>query len=152
MTDANGFDKTMVRLGLHDILLCIQRDAVRHASTNDHEWGSVAEATAAAATEGKAVLVPLPPAKEPAEDRTSGGAFAQGRNQSQNVKAVIADVLGHGNEKSMLPGQLEATWAAHTAKAGGLLFSAAEIAAFNELATEARQPLWKAESFKTVTI
>lgn len=85
-------------------------------------------------------------------DAISGGAFAQGRNQSQNVKAVIADVLGHGNEKSMLPGQLEATWAAHTAKAGGLLFSAAEIAAFNELATEARQPLWKAESFKTVTI
>lgn len=85
-------------------------------------------------------------------DAISGGAFAQGRNQSQNVKAVIADVLGHGNEKSMLPGQLEATWAAHTAKAGGLLFSAAEVAAFNELATEARQPLWKAESFKTVTI
>ena len=31
-------------------------------------------------------------------------------------------------------------------------FAGAEIAAFNELATEAKQPLWKAESFKTVTI
>jgi LDH2 family malate/lactate/ureidoglycolate dehydrogenase len=85
-------------------------------------------------------------------DAINAGAFAKGRNQSQNVKAVIDDVLGHGNEKSMLPGQLEATWAKHTAAAGGLLFSAAEIAAFNELATEAKQPLWKAESFRSVTI
>jgi len=85
-------------------------------------------------------------------DAISGGAFAKGRNQSQNVKAVIADVLGHGNEKCMLPGQLEATWAAHTAKAGGLLFSAAEIAAFNELAAEAKQALWDPAAFKTVTI
>jgi hypothetical protein len=30
--------------------------------------------------------------------------------------------------------------------------STTEIAAFNELATEAKQPLWKPESFKTVTI
>lgn len=82
----------------------------------------------------------------------SSGAFAKGRNQQQNVKAVIADILGHGNEKCMLPGQLEAGWAAHTAKAGGLLFSTAEVAAFNELAAEAGQPLWKPESFKTVVI
>ena len=38
-------------------------------------------------------------------DAINGGAFAKGRNQAQNVKAVIEDVLGHGNEKSMLPGQ-----------------------------------------------
>ena len=85
-------------------------------------------------------------------DALNGGAFARGRNQQQNVKAVIADVLGHGNEKSMLPGQLEAQWAAHTAKAGGLLFSAAEVAAFNELATEAGQPLWNPAALKTVVI
>ncbi len=30
--------------------------------------------------------------------------------------------------------------------------TAAEVAAFNELATEARQPLWQLESFKTVTV
>ena len=85
-------------------------------------------------------------------DAISGGAFAKGRNQSDNVKAVIADVLGHGNEKCMLPGQLEAGWAKHVAAAGGLLFSTAEVAAFNEIATEAGLPLWDAASFKTVTI
>ena len=38
------------------------------------------------------------------------------------MKAVIEDILGHGNEKCMLPGQLEAEWAKQTAAAGGLLF------------------------------
>jgi L-2-hydroxycarboxylate dehydrogenase (NAD+) len=65
----------------------------------------------------------------------SSGAFAQGRTQGQNVKAVIDDVLGHGNEKCMLPGQLEATFAVRSQKAGGLLFSKAEVEAFNEIAS-----------------
>ncbi|HVW22026.1 MAG TPA: Ldh family oxidoreductase [Opitutaceae bacterium] len=82
----------------------------------------------------------------------NGNAFAKGRSQFQNVKEVIADILGHGNEKSMLPGQLEAEWARKSAAAGGLLFSKAEVEAFNELAAEAKQPLWKLESFKTVTV
>ncbi len=85
-------------------------------------------------------------------DALNAGAFAKGRNQKENVKAVIADILGHGNERCILPGQLEATWARHSAAAGGLLFSAAEVAAFNEIAAEAKQPAWKPESFKTVTI
>ena len=85
-------------------------------------------------------------------DAMNAGAFAKGRDQKANVKAVIDDVLGHGNEKSMLPGQLEASFAKHTANAGGLLFTAAEIAAFNELATEAGQPLWNPASFKTYTV
>ncbi|HKB57749.1 MAG TPA: Ldh family oxidoreductase [Lacunisphaera sp.] len=85
-------------------------------------------------------------------DAMNAGAFAKGRNQQQNVKAVIADILGHGNENCMLPGQLEAGWAKQTAAAGGLLFSAAEIAAFNEVAAEARQKRWQLDSFKTVTI
>jgi LDH2 family malate/lactate/ureidoglycolate dehydrogenase len=85
-------------------------------------------------------------------DALNAGAFAKGRDQKANVKAVIDDVLGHGNDKSMLPGQIEAAFAKHTAAAGGLLFTAAEIAAFNELATEAGQPLWDLASFKTVTI
>ena len=85
-------------------------------------------------------------------DAISSGAFAKGRNQQQNIKAVIDDVLGHGNEKSMLPGQLEAEWGKKTAAAGGLLFSKAEIDAFNELAAEAGQPLWQHESFKTVVL
>ncbi len=85
-------------------------------------------------------------------DAISAGAFARGRNQAQNVKAVIADVLGHGNEKAMLPGQLEAEWAKKTTAAGGLLFSQAEVDAFNELAAETRQPLWQSNSFKTVVL
>jgi len=78
----------------------------------------------------------------------SAGAFAKGRNQQQNVKAVIADVLGHGNEKAMLPGQLEADWARRTDAASGLLFTRAEIEAFDELAVEAGQPRWKSADFK----
>ena len=67
----------------------------------------------------------------------SGGAFAKGRSQSDNVKAVLADILGHGNEKCMLPGQIEADAAKKSAKAGGLLFSKAEVEALNEIAHEA---------------
>ncbi|HKB92248.1 MAG TPA: Ldh family oxidoreductase [Opitutaceae bacterium] len=85
-------------------------------------------------------------------DAMSGGAFAKGRTQSQNVKAVIEDILGHGNERAMLPGQLEAEWAKKTAAAGGLLFSQAEIEAFNEIATETKQSVWKLESFKKVSV
>lgn len=75
-------------------------------------------------------------------DAVSSGAFAAGRDQAGNVKAVIDDVLGHGNENCMLPGQLEATAAEKTAKAGGLLFSRAEVEGFNELANECALPEW----------
>jgi L-2-hydroxycarboxylate dehydrogenase (NAD+) len=78
----------------------------------------------------------------------NAGDFAKGRSQSENVKAVIDDVLGHGNENCMLPGQMEAQAAARCAKNGGLLFSEAEILAFNELAAEARKPKWKVSDFK----
>jgi len=70
-------------------------------------------------------------------DAISGGAFAFGRSQGDNVKAVLADILGHGNSGCMLPGQLEAEAAERTCRAGGLLFSTAEVAALNELAREA---------------
>jgi LDH2 family malate/lactate/ureidoglycolate dehydrogenase len=78
----------------------------------------------------------------------SAGAFAKGRSQAENVKAVIADILGHGNEACMLPGQPEAQFCARSAKNGGLLFTEAEINAFNELAAEARQPKWNTADFK----
>jgi len=81
-------------------------------------------------------------------DAMNAGAFAFGRNQAENVKAVIKDVLGHGNEKCMLPGQLEAEAAARCAKNGGLLFSEAEIKAFNELAVECGLPQWQLSDFK----
>jgi LDH2 family malate/lactate/ureidoglycolate dehydrogenase len=82
-------------------------------------------------------------------DAINSGAFAHGRTQSDNVKAVIADVLGHGNEKSMLPGQLEAMWAKHTASAGGLLFTRAELDAFDEIARESGVAPWNRAEFKT---
>jgi ureidoglycolate dehydrogenase (NAD+) len=73
-------------------------------------------------------------------DAISGGAFAKGRSQADNVKAVLTDILGHGNEQCMLPGQLEAEAAARSEKAGGLLFSKAEVEALNEIAHEAGLP------------
>ncbi|MGD1031186.1 MAG: Ldh family oxidoreductase [Opitutaceae bacterium] len=82
----------------------------------------------------------------------SGGAFAKGRNQAQNVKAVLADILGHGNDRAMLPGQPEAEFARKTAAAGGLLFSEAEIEAFNEIAAEAGQRKWPAAELKRVSV
>jgi LDH2 family malate/lactate/ureidoglycolate dehydrogenase len=72
----------------------------------------------------------------------SGGAFACGRSQAENVRAVLADILGHGNDACLLPGQLEARWAARSEAAGGLLFSTAEVEALNEIAREAgHEPL-----------
>ncbi len=69
-------------------------------------------------------------------DAISSGSFAAGRDRDANVKAVIDDVLGHGNDACLLPGQIEAQEAARTEKAGGLLFSEAEIREFNEIAQE----------------
>jgi L-2-hydroxycarboxylate dehydrogenase (NAD+) len=85
-------------------------------------------------------------------DAISGGSFAKGRDQASNVKAVIDDILGHGNEKCMLPGQLEADWAKKSAAAGGLLFTQAEIAAFGEMAQEAGKPVWDSSAFKSVVV
>jgi LDH2 family malate/lactate/ureidoglycolate dehydrogenase len=82
----------------------------------------------------------------------NAGAFAQKRNQQANVKAVIRDILGPGNEKCLLPGQIEAEAAAATERNGGLLFTKAEIEAFNEIATECGESHWKLEDLKSVTI
>jgi hypothetical protein len=65
---------------------------------------------------------------------------------------VIADILGHGNEKCLLPGQPEAQAAALTKKHGGLLFTKAEVEAFNEIAVECGKKPWDFTTFKTVTI
>ncbi|HEY1793831.1 MAG TPA: Ldh family oxidoreductase [Opitutaceae bacterium] len=79
----------------------------------------------------------------------SGGAFAGGRSQEANVKSVIEDILGHGNERCMLPGQLEADWAKRSAAAGGLLFTEAEIEAFNEIAAEVGARRWNKSALQT---
>jgi len=85
-------------------------------------------------------------------DAMNGGAFAKGRNQAENIRAVIQVVLGHGNEKCLLPGQPEARAAELTRKHGGLLFTKAEIEAFNEIAGECGEKPWDIAALKTATL
>ena len=70
-------------------------------------------------------------------DALDCGDFAQGRSQGENVKKVIEDIRGHGNEASLLPGEPEARFARLSEKHGGLIFTQAEIDAFAEIAKEA---------------
>jgi L-2-hydroxycarboxylate dehydrogenase (NAD+) len=72
--------------------------------------------------------------------------FAGGRSQKENVKAVMDDIMGHGNEKALWPGQIEAEAADLSRQAGGLLFTAAEIASFAEIAGECGHPAWDTDS------
>ena len=72
-------------------------------------------------------------------DAIDCGNFAQGRTQAANVKAVLDDILGHGNRPGvMLPGELEHKAAQRSAAAGGLLFTDVEIGELAKLAKEAR--------------
>ena len=75
-------------------------------------------------------------------DALAGGNFAKGRSQMENLKAVIDDVLSHGNDAAMLPGQIEAGFRKRSDAAGGLLFTEAEVAEFNEINAELGQPAW----------
>jgi L-2-hydroxycarboxylate dehydrogenase (NAD+) len=81
----------------------------------------------------------------------SSGAFAGGRSQDENIKAVINDILADGNEHCLLPGQPEATWATRCGRNGGLLFSAGEIAQFNQIATDCGQAGWAIDDFPLAT-
>ena len=78
----------------------------------------------------------------------SSGAFAKGRNQSENIKVVLDDILGEGNENCIIPGQIEAKFAALTEKAGGLLFSEKEILEFNQIADECGAKPWQMSDFQ----
>ena len=75
-------------------------------------------------------------------DAMSGRHFALGRSQSDNLKAVLDDILGHGNQDSLLPGQIEADFRTRSDAAGGLLFTPAEIAEFNEINHDLGHPAW----------
>ncbi len=79
-------------------------------------------------------------------DALNAGDFALGRTQAQNVKSVIQDILGHGNESCLVPGQIEAESAKRSEANGGLLFSEAEIKAFNEIAGECGAQPWELAS------
>ncbi len=70
-------------------------------------------------------------------DAISSGDFAAGRDMAKNVKAVIDDIRGHGNDNVLLPGEPEARAARLSQQHGGLLFTSAEIDAFAEVAREA---------------
>ena len=85
-------------------------------------------------------------------DAMKGNDFAKGRTQLQNVKAVIGDVLGHGNETSMLPGQPEARNGELSKKHGGLLFTKAEIEEFGHLAKEVGETPWNLAELKTAQV
>ena len=77
----------------------------------------------------------------------SSGNFAFGRNQTENIKVVLDDILSEGNEKCIIPGQYEAEFAQLTEKANGLLFSEKEILEFNHVAEECRAEPWKISDF-----
>ncbi len=79
------------------------------------------------------------------------GDFAMGRSQAQNVKAVLADITGHGNDNCILPGQIEAQSAALSDRHGGLLFTAAEMDAFASVAAEIKFS-FDAKSFTKVEV
>ena len=64
------------------------------------------------------------------------GDFSNGRSQAENITAVVKDILGHGNDKCMLPGTIEANSAKLSEKANGLLFTEAEVRGFIDLAEE----------------
>ncbi|MCC5835740.1 MAG: Ldh family oxidoreductase [Opitutales bacterium] len=81
-------------------------------------------------------------------DALNAGAFVEGRDQAGNVKAVLEDILGHGNENCLLPGQMEAEFAARSERSGGLLFTEKEILAFNEVAEECGVEGWNLDQFK----
>ncbi len=76
----------------------------------------------------------------------AGAGYACGRDRLENLREVIADILGHGNDGAMLPGKLEADARSRSDAAGGLLFTAAEVAEFNELAAGLGLPGWDADA------
>ena len=53
---------------------------------------------------------------------------------------MIKNILGPGNENAILPGQLEAEAATRSKQAGGLIFSDAELAELNKLASQLNMP------------
>ena len=85
-------------------------------------------------------------------DAMKGNDYVKGRSQIQNVKAIIEDVLGHGNEKCLLPGQPEARSGELSKKHGGLLFTKAEIEELSHLAKEVGEPVWNIADFKSVQV
>lgn len=85
-------------------------------------------------------------------DAISGRAFAKGRTQQENIKAVLDDILGHGNTESHLPGFNLSQQRALSKKLGGLLFTPVEMQQFQEIAQECGLQPWDPATFTTVEI
>lgn len=63
----------------------------------------------------------------------SSDNFGMGRNQLENLKHVLADIL-KGNPEANIPGQMEAEFRFRSDEADALLFTNEEVAEFNALA------------------
>jgi len=63
----------------------------------------------------------------------AAASFTSRTEQDANVKAVLQDILGHGNDKAILPGKLEHEAFLRSRTEGGLLFTEAEIREFAEV-------------------
>ena len=81
-------------------------------------------------------------------DAIAPGSFACARTRDENIAAVVQDVLGpgSGNTNARLPGRGKHEAALRSEKAGGLLFSDAEVAEWSAHA-EGLGVEWDAESF-----
>jgi L-2-hydroxycarboxylate dehydrogenase (NAD+) len=66
----------------------------------------------------------------------SSGHYFGGRSMDENVRLVVENILGDGNETARIPGANAAQWRERSRAAGGLLFSEPEVNAFNEFARE----------------
>jgi hypothetical protein len=64
------------------------------------------------------------------------GTFAHGMSQIENVRAVLKDILGEGsgNETAQIPGKGRHDAAIRSERAGGLLFTGAEMTELEALA------------------
>ncbi len=79
------------------------------------------------------------------------GSFKDRAEMEKNVAEVLKDILCAGNDKCMLPGQIEAEGARKSEKAGGLLFTENEIKEFKREFDEAGVK-WDPSGLKKVEI
>jgi len=81
----------------------------------------------------------------------SAGRHADGKGWSENLKVILGDILD-GNDGSILPGALEARMAQRSASLGGLLFTVAELDAFDAVARGAGEVPWDRSGFRPIQV
>ncbi len=80
----------------------------------------------------------------------SAGRHADAKGWPANLKSILEDIL-KGNDGSVLPGAFEARLAQRSASLGGLLFTGAELDAFDAVASDAGEARWDRSQFQRVT-